>query len=558
MPIDPKKVEWDPIDKNKVQWDDASQGGQPKPLTEKVIQPQPGVSEQQAFFEKRFKPYQNTIEDLTKGEVDWEGTGAAAGATLGARLGMPFGLPGVVGGAAIGGAGGMAYEQIAKYLQGKGPETSQDALKQINEAAAFGGGAEMAGPAIGQLAKPLSREMGPLAQKIWDTAKAAKMPLPASAFKPSQSVKAFEWFGRALPTGRGVMQHEQKVLLNNLEKMMDDTVSKIPMRVGKYEAGEKLLSGLQEAKETTKTLAKTQYQLWKKTLGEGRAMSNTAKVISQEADSVKSPAIRAYLEAFSGKGENWVAKDIYDYQQLIWKKTYKAMPQLGGKLEEALKKDLGEELYKGLQKGKAAWAQYRKLAENKTIKAMATKYRIDPDNVLYAAFKAGNFDDVALMKSSVKPETWELAKNRFVENIIDTSMDRTKTQFMPDAFAVNFEKFGRQIKNVMPEIYENMNDFYLMVKASQPFTKQMQPLTGMAKMAMQGVAAAGVGASAYVSPWIAVPYGFSASIAHSITAPGGYLKKYLVKGFPAVAEAMKQTTRFGGRAGMVWPMEETE
>lgn len=540
-----KDIIWDQPNPQEIKWDN-----KPKSI--------PGMSPQQAFYDQHKGEFQPPDLSEEVKQADWKGMGPAAGSAIGARLGMPFGLPGMAGGAAIGGAGGMAYEQIANYFKGKGPETSTEAIKQINEAAAFGGGGEMAGPALGQLAAPLSRQMGPLTKKVWETAKAAKLPLPASAFRPSGSVKAFEWFGRILPTGRGVMQHEKKVLLNNLEKMMDDTVSKIPMRVGKYEAGEKLLSGLQEAKETTRTLAKTQYQLWKKTLGEGRAMSNTAKVISEEADSVKSPAIRAYLEAFSGKGENWVAKDIYDYQQLIWKKTYKAMPQLGGKLEEALKKDLGEEIYKGLQKGKAAWAQYRKLAENKTIKAMATKYRIDPDNVLYAAFKAGNFDDVALMKSSVKPETWDLAKNRFVENIIDTSMDRTKTQFTPDTFAVNFEKFGRQIKNVMPEIYENMNDFYLMVKASQPFTKQMQPLTGMAQLGMQGMAAAGAG-GAYVNPWVAVPYGFSASIAHSITAAGGFLKKYLVKGFPSIAEAMKQTTRFGGRAAMLSsPIKDNE
>ena len=32
MPIDPKKVKWDPIEKNAIQWDNAFQGGQTRPF----------------------------------------------------------------------------------------------------------------------------------------------------------------------------------------------------------------------------------------------------------------------------------------------------------------------------------------------------------------------------------------------------------------------------------------------------------------------------------------------------------------------------------------------
>ena len=123
-----------------------------------------GISPQQAFYDQHKGEFQPPDLSEEVKQADWKGMGPATGSAIGARLGMPFGLPGVVGGAAIGGAGGMAYEQIADYFKGKGPETSTEAIKGINEAAAFGGGGEMAGPAFGQLAAPISREMGPLAQ----------------------------------------------------------------------------------------------------------------------------------------------------------------------------------------------------------------------------------------------------------------------------------------------------------------------------------------------------------------------------------------------------------
>ena len=102
--------------------------------------------------------------------------GPIAGSLIGAKTALPFApaagpwAPAVVaGGALIGGAGGEGIQQVGEHivdwLRGRqtAPQTSEEAMRRINEQAALGGAGELGGQAIG---KVVEKTVAPYAHRM--------------------------------------------------------------------------------------------------------------------------------------------------------------------------------------------------------------------------------------------------------------------------------------------------------------------------------------------------------------------------------------------------------
>ena len=519
--------------------------------------------------------FNDTIQGL-KDPNTWKGTGMGVGAGVGAALGLPFGPAGAVGGAAVGGAGGEAIEQIVmRFLGGNAPETSQEAMGEINKAAAFGGGSEMAPMAAGTLLKPFADKLGPLAKNLITRSQAENLPIKASALHPSKTAKFFEWTADSMAPGRMMTKRKNQQLLDGLEAGLKEVQESIPARTDKITAGESVGIAVKEAKTAATKRTRDAYQKFEEAITETFGNSpisteNTREAITKSiGKTAEGSAEREFLENTlrqidSGEPITMSGEQLNYFQKNIWDNFYPKKKFVGRDLWDGLQKDIESEvsnLWPVLESAKDAKKLEKAFIQNPTLKAISQRIaRGEPDKVILAMFRPGNFEQLKQVRQTMSAETWDLAKGRFVENIIDTGIDPQTGIFYPERFLKNYSNYQRQLENVAPEIAGRLDDFAeIMSRAvgtgeigakaaakdnSLANTARMVfaggPLGLAGKAALSGNPAAAVGFS--------VPPVFAALVSRSIRAPKGLFKKWLTTGLDA--KALTGALRYGGKMGM--------
>ena len=252
----------------------------------------------------------------------------------------------------------------------------------------------------------------------------------------------------------------------------------------------------------------------------------------------------------------WTADAVDTFQKQIWSKTWGKEVD-GGKLLAALKKDLGPEMSAVLEDAKAASKLARAFAKNDTVRQVMRKYATDPEAAVRAMFRTGNMDDINVIKGVLDKETWDIARSRFIENLFDASTEITGTQraFNPQKFVKLFDKYKRQINQVMPEKFDHLEKFANLSKASVTDLNKMtmnQFTSDWQKVAGLGIIAGGATGNAVV----VVPAGFSFLASKSIMNPSGWMKKWLTEGMTiSPSRAIKRGAKtnvlqVGGREAM--------
>lgn len=395
----------------------------------------------------------------------------------------------------------------------------------------------------GKAAQP--GKLAPETKAAVDLAAEKGLPLSPTAIIPeSKAARAFEWVGESIPSNVSWSTMKRQQLQTGLTRMMDEAVGGLPARAEKYEAGVAVAGGLKEAKTGLKGAEKTAYGKWENALGSGgHLMDNTVAAIDKIKEGTKGEA-RAWLEAFSKKGSGWTSADVDAFQKQIWSKTW-GTDLRGGDLLEAMKKDLGPEMTAVLDEAKDASKLFRAFAGNETVRAVLRKYNQDPANAIRAMFRDGNMNDIGTIQKAVKPEVWDIARSRFIENLFDASTDITGTQrtFNPQKFANLFSTYQRQIKQVMPEKYDYLKNFAELSKVS------VADLSKMTSAPTFRLTAADRPITNTIA--LAVPTGFSWAITKSLMNPSGWLKKWLTEGFkmPNLATPARRANilQVGGR-----------
>ena len=416
---------------------------------------------------------------------------------------------------------GPQFEKVKKIAM---EQPVSSALDILTLAAPFKRGA------IGQPAKVGGKTLTADTEEITALAKEKGLPLSASAITPTKTAKAFEWVGESLPTGKGWATLKRQQLQEGLTKMMDETVGGLPANADKFDAGISLGKGLKEAKGNLRAREKAAYGKWEEALGDTpKIMDNTTQLIGEIKDTVSGDT-RAWLEAYAKKGTEWTPADIDAFQKQIWSKIG-TKGQEGGKLFEALKKDVGPELTPLLEGAKEQGKLLRAFNANDTVRQVLRKYSQDPEQAIRAAFRTGNLDDIKIVKGALDKDTWDIARSRFVENLFDASTEINGVQktFNPQKFSDIFSKYQRQIQQVMPEKYDDLNKFAKLSKASVADINKIN-MSQITKN-WQTAATGGLGYGTLTgNPAIIVPAGFSFAITKSIMNPKGWLKKWLTEG----------------------------
>jgi hypothetical protein len=483
------------------------------------------------------------------------GGGAVAG---GAGLLSGPGAPAVspllaVGGSALGaGIGKEIKDLILQYGYGEQPKGIKEDLMELGQEMAYGALGGVGAGATEALAAKTLRPAGRVTQaqrQALELAKREGLAISPKAIVPSKTAKAVEWISEKLPPGGMIKSWRAKQLEKALIRMQDDFIKTLPKETEKFGAGVKLGESIKALKGN----ADKSYKLFKSQLEKSK-MPNLTKAMDEVITPIREAGeskTRTFLNEFQlKKFEGWTPEDINKFQSELWKNVYKESPNTGKRLLNAFMKDIGTEnpvAYAILKKAKEQHGVYKELLKTPTGKAIMRKYATDPTGVIQAAFQAGNFDDVALLKKSVDQETWDIITSRFVENMLDLATDTStgQTRFMPAKFVKAIDKYGKAIKNVMPEVGEKMEQFSDMVKLSLDDLSKKE-LSRYQDIASYGGASALAGAAYTGNVYMAVPVGFNALLAKSLTNPSGWAKKWLTTGIlPGVPKLAGEAVRVG-------------
>jgi hypothetical protein len=500
-----------------------------------------------------------------------------AGAMFGGALGVGGGLatgpaaPAVspalgAAGTVLGAGAGQELKQLAlEHIFGEQPPTMQERLTELGQEMTFA----LAGAGVGGiLEKGAIRALAP-AGKITEAqrglvsaAQKEGLPTAPSALVPSKTARVFEWVSEKIPPGGIVKSIRARQLHGGLLRMHDEVLNKLPFKTEKFEAGIRTGEAIKGAKAKITEKAKNAYNLFQEHVS-GVQFNKSAKAVQESVETLRAKGVgtgkedlRALLEEFSRKGEKWLPDDVQRYQKSIWELSWKRFPEIGKKLWGALAEDIGPQnpvAWGLLKKGKANWKLLSELNKTPTTRAIMRKYATAPDDVIRAAFTSGNFDDLAVIRKHIDKETWDVMRSRFVENLLDASIDISGTErlFRPAKFVGLIDKYGKAIDNALPELGPTLRQFADITKASlDDIAKQnLDPFQQIMSLGGAGVLG---GAAVTQNVGLAVPVTFNAMVAKSLTNPSGWLKKWLTTGVLKGAPALVR------EAGKVGVMKEGE
>lgn len=502
-------------------------------------------------------------------------SGIGGAATLAKAGTGPLGQVLSLGGSYAMGSAGQGIEDLTR---GEAPPTFGEAVSRYHQAGMKGLKDELIGGSVGKVAEkllaPNVSKMTPQDLSISEYAKANRLPMKASDVFPSKTAKTLEWVGDSLLLGKATGDYRRKQLSSNIQSIIEDTTKTLPVVTDKGTAGIALSDAIKEARTALKQDTTIKYKKLSailEDLGDGvrpdgtvdkpLRMENFISVaekwrnqISNEAE----PELRQFLASIAdraGDGTNrmyksgMTGKELDVFQKQIWEQTFKKRKYVGAELWDAVEKDLIAEephIWSSVKEAKDAAKFQTEFRNNPTVKAVASKVaRGDVDNVILAAFRSGNIEDVNVIKKAISPEAWDIASSRFVQNILDLSTDNATGAFLPVKFLRGYATYQKQIRNVMPEVADNLDTLAEVMRRSlDDITKGQSTSTGtILRGAASGGAVTGAIASGNVG--LLVPEGFSIFMANSMRSPKGKFKQLLTQGFnmPGTTKML----RLGGR-----------
>lgn len=496
------------------------------------------------------------ISDILPSGRQWLEQAPVAGAMVGGRVGSVGGPKGAMIGSGVGGATGQALENIlANVLYGE-KQTFGEGMKSVLSSGLTAGIGEGAGQKVVDVGRkvmaPFASKMTPQAVEVAEQTAKRGIPMSPSSINPTKTARAFESVGNVLFPGKSWTVHKQRQLGDVLAQSADDIMRAAPVKgADKYDVGASLGEAVTQKGMALRESTKAAYKEWNKNMGDKPVnMAKTSKVLEDFLSSrnIKDKSIRDFVEEYAAEGSQWSPKLVDQYQNKISTKTFDKMRGLYDDLQKALKSDLGDDMFGLLQSARDASKLERVFRSNRSVKGILQNYHTSPEKAVTNLFRSGNLKDVNMLKKELDKETWDVARSRFLENLMDASMDysgQTKV-FKPGKFIQLFDTYKRQIENVFPESFKEISDFANLNK----FAIGDVGKRGMSEMAQGwqlGTVGGFLGAVGTGNFGYTVPYGFSWMMAKSLMNPSGLLKQWLTTGIsaPMTEEATKQAVKAG-------------
>jgi len=415
---------------------------------------------------------------------------APAGAILGAGLGAT--------------GGGFLRDIIQKYLLGmEVPETlSEKAVSGGKDFFLGAGGEGIAQTPVMIAKKILSPTVGKVTPEILEQISKYKIPLrPTSMLEnvagaPMKRAKFFEWLGgKTMPSGKYWMIGKAQKLPQIMRKMADDVIDTLPVpKTDIIESGQKLGLAIEKAGKEFHKKTQLAYKVWKKVLGpDPLDMRETLKVIRDRAKFIKGGLGKLIKKNQLRSKTHWTPEELVDFQANL-KSLHKNDRDIWFEITAAFRRDIGDLNWNVLSgTGKKAFKMMKAFQNNPSIRLISRKYETRPDLVIKEIMRAGNIEDVQYIKSIIDKDTWNIVRSQFIEGLVDraTVYSGNKGIFMPGKFADEFFAFGKQVKNVIPERYENIKNF---ARISRMAAEDMEKAVGGGALAKAwDIAMAGMG-----------------------------------------------------------------
>jgi len=523
-----------------------------------VVKQEPAADEWEVIKQEA-KPSLMSQVGQTAKEAFGPQTWPLYGSGLGTLALSWLGPPGMVAG---GGAGGMIGEHLKQMV------TGEQAPQRTIQQGQIGAASELGGPLVGAAFKPFAGRVGPAAGRAIDILKQRKLPVSPSSVAPSAPARMFEFVSDWFPTGTLWNQVKRNQLKRGLQRMHQEVLSDLPMRPPRSVAGEAIFQGIKEAKTGLAAQTRSAYRLWENAIqGRNVPMPNTLKLVSKYKDATTDSKLRGLLEMYARKGGTWTADEIDMFQKQLWGTTYKkgGLRHVGKEIKDAMMSDLKKyspELSDLLQKAKDQSSLQKTFLTNPKVKDILAKHRRDPLHVINETFDPRNFEALADIKKAVDKKTWDTARFGFIEDMFERSTVQDEIRgnvFNPGAFVKNFEKHAESIAKILPEDYQQLRDFVLVLKAAIPDITKGTQKNVLSRLATGAGATGSIGGASYLfgggapsTGVIAVPATFSWAAAKSLMNPKGWLKTWLTTGAEGlVPEVIRQAPRLGGRAMML-------
>jgi hypothetical protein len=377
-------------------------------------------------------------------------------------------------------------------MPARAPGLLQRGLRGLISAAtdpAIGQGAELAGEVHPALTLPTSLILGakldPATKgriglgkrtaeqvRLEGLAQKAGITLPVSELSGAPRLaKGMEQAAGTLLPGQLALKQKYNQLPQKLMEMQRGVrETLVGPRLERFDAGETLSETVLQIKKHIGVNVKKAYKAWEGAFGGGLdtvtvEVPNLTKQLTKLHDK-KIKGINDFVAMWEDKATRTgteltrlTASDLDMFQKTMWKTFKGNFRHWGGDLLEALKKDLDvydaakgtktKDLLLAAKEAHQLRTAFEGLSSVKTITRFG---KMDPELVITKVFRSGNMQDINALKKHLPPDVWDIAKNRFVENLLDSAKampEGLEEVFMPGKFAKNFTKYKKQLQNVL-------------------------------------------------------------------------------------------------------------
>lgn len=451
----------------------------------------------------------------------------------------------ISGGLVGGGIKGLAGALLSEPVIGTAAEEAQRIHPALGLPVGIG-----AGVLLGKLGKTPPRlpfggasKISEEGAQVAEMARKYNLPLsPKSIFPESKAAKAFQWTSELFLPGKWHVDFKRNQLAKGMKKLYEEAVSEIPIKVERPAAGREIGKAITETRMGLATARKEAYGAWDEALREIAAKNDTgvfdmSKTMGALEEIAKKPTgnrkVRAFLEMHRRMGNEWTPDQINQYQMQIRRLTWNDMSlrDTGNKLVKALDADMGEQLAPMLQKARDLYTLESAFNQNRFLKDIQRATTQKPYYVVDDIFRSGDDEGIAFLKANLKPEAWNIAKNRFVENVLDSAITRTEKGevFSPELLYKSFDKNETALQKYVPEAYENLKALATFSRAA---TRELESkgMSNSGALWYGGTAWGLISAIKSGNTGVIIPAGGTYLMARSLMKPKSWLSKWLTTG----------------------------
>jgi len=168
-----------------------------------------------------------------------------------------------------------------------------------------------------------------------------------------------------------------------------------------------------------------------------------------------------------------------------------------------------------------------------------------PERIIRTAFTSGDVEGLQAIKAAMPEDVFNMGLARFLENSLDSSMDKTGKILYPARWAKQWETLGPKVEAFNPTLHKRMDTWTQMITKGEEYLKPVTPTNSFFGLATKNIVSGGIGGH-FLGPLAPVGVGlyngFAFLSAMKWLGPEG---KTLLRRFAESATQRQKTTAAG-------------